>query len=88
MFFEAVLQFVLNTHHTHLPDITPSGDATDDWSILSGGGDGTVAHWSVLGLARRREEGIGGRRDERGIQFIQIGGYEVKNDMCRIFCFC
>lgn len=57
--------------------MSPSGDNTDDWSVLSGGGDGTVAHWSVLGLANMSEEGAGGGKEERDIRFLQTGGYEV-----------
>lgn len=74
------LSAVCHTHtFIHPPCIymPPLGDATDDWSVLSGGGDGTVAHWSVLGLANRLEEGAGGGKEDRDIRFLQIGGYEV-----------
>eukprot|EP00752_Nemacystus_decipiens_P008616 g7695.t1 len=51
------------------------GDATEDWTIVSGGGDGAVAHWSVVGLASERElaDGV----EEAGVELHKIGDYEV-----------
>ena len=51
--------------------------ASPDWSIFSGGGDGTVAHWSVIGLASEQEQRIGGA-GEGGTAICKIGAYEVR----------
>lgn len=52
------------------------GDATEDWTIVSGGGDGAVAHWSVVGLASTRE--IANGADEAGVELHKTGDYEVR----------
>ncbi|CAM9258655.1 unnamed protein product [Ectocarpus sp. 4 AP-2014] len=51
------------------------GGSSEDWSIISGGGDGTVAHLSVVGLASAREaaSGVG----EAGVELRMIGDYEA-----------
>ena len=56
------------------------GDHDDDgispvWSIFSGGDEGIVAHWSVMGLASERERLRGA--GESGINLCRIGSYEV-----------
>lgn len=51
------------------------GSATVDWSIVSGGGDGTVAHWLVVGLERRQERS--GAAEHEGVVLHKIGAYEV-----------
>ena len=51
-------------------------DASPDWSIVSGGGDGTVVHWSVMGLASEQERRLEGG-GEGGIDLRKIGAYEV-----------
>lgn len=53
-----------------------TGDATEDWTIISGGGDGAVAHWSVVGLASAREVADG--VEEAGVELHKIGDYEVR----------
>lgn len=57
------------------PDST-GGSATEDWTIVSGGGDGTVAHWSVVGLASPSE--VAGGTEEAGVELHKIGNYEVR----------
>lgn len=56
-------------------DAARGGDATEDWTIVSGGGDGAVAHWTVVGLASARE--VAGGVEEAGVELHKIGGYEV-----------
>lgn len=52
------------------------GTATEDWTIVSGGGDGAVAHWSVVGLASPSEVAVGA--EESGVELHKIGNYEVR----------
>lgn len=52
------------------------GGSSEDWSIISGGGDGTVAHLSVVGLASAREAASGVA--EAGVELRMIGDYEVQ----------
>ncbi len=52
------------------------GNATEDWTIVSGGGDGAVAHWSVVGLASPNEVAAGA--EEAGVELHKIGDYEVR----------
>lgn len=52
------------------------GDATEDWTIVSGGGDGAVAHWSVVGLASPHQVADGA--EEAGVELHKIGDYEVR----------
>lgn len=56
-------------------DSSRGDDATEDWTIVSGGGDGEVAHWTVVGLASAREVADGVA--EAGVELQKIGGYEV-----------
>jgi len=51
------------------------GNATEDWTIVSGGGDGAIAHWSVVGLASPSEVARG--VEDAGVELHKIGGYEV-----------
>ncbi|CBN73996.1 hypothetical protein Esi_0009_0188 [Ectocarpus siliculosus] len=51
------------------------GGSSEDWSIISGGGDGTVAHLSVVGLASAREAASGVA--EAGVELRMIGDYEA-----------
>ncbi|CAM9177663.1 unnamed protein product, partial [Ectocarpus fasciculatus] len=51
------------------------GESSEDWSIISGGGDGTVAHLSVVGLASARETASGVA--EAGVELHVIGEYEA-----------
>lgn len=62
------------------------GDATEDWTIVSGGGDGAVAHWSVVGLATAREvaEGV----EEAGVELRKTGDYEVRVVACTGLACC
>ncbi|CAB1106295.1 unnamed protein product [Ectocarpus sp. CCAP 1310/34] len=53
------------------------GGSSEDWSIMSGGGDGTVVHLSVVGLASAREAASGVA--EAGVELRMIGDYEVRN---------
>lgn len=55
------------------------GDSLEDWSIISGGGDGTVAHLSVVGLASEREAASGVA--EAGVELHMIGDYEVRSQI-------
>eukprot|EP00903_Cladosiphon_okamuranus_P010537 g9967.t1 len=57
------------------------GDATEDWTIVSGGGDGAVAHWSVVGLASSREVADG--TEEAGVELQKIGDYEPMSSVRR-----
>lgn len=56
------------------------GDAAEDWTIVSGGADGAVAHWSVVGLASAREVADG--VEEAGVELHKIGDYEVREAAC------
>lgn len=64
-----------NSHFTGGAASKGGGDATEDWTIVSGGGDGAVAHWSVVGLASAREVADG--TEEAGVELHKIGEYEV-----------
>lgn len=56
-------------------DAARGDDVTEDWTIVSGGGDGGVAHWTVVGLASASEVADGVA--EAGVELQKIGGYEV-----------
>lgn len=44
-----------------------------DWSILSGGADGTVVHWSILGFSGG--QAAGGTKED--VRLHKIGAYEA-----------
>lgn len=52
------------------------GSVSASWSIISGGGDGAVSHWSVVGMAGGWEAG-GWETEETGVVLRQVGTYEV-----------
>lgn len=56
--------------------LSGSGELTADWSIISGGSDGTVAHWSVSGLTGKGGREAGGV-EEGSVILHKIGAYEV-----------
>ena len=55
---------------------TDHADA-DEWSIVSGGGDGTVAHWSLRGFLG---DGLQTRQQD-GTTLLKIGIYEVMAEL-------